>query len=282
MFLQIELLYMKKEKVVYRKKIIKKKHYLQSELEERRDHNMLSLSIKITNINYEKTFQQVFPVVKEKIMEIESPNMVLRLFQKLDDAALPVLQELMKRLSEDTKAGLVVLAMNLYSTKITDKLNEELQKHSYGQYLKMGCMSAGQERGQVYLWIDEIFVDYKKAVSELIPGIFGKTFSALAGTGENLEKKVIGILWTDKSKRKIIEMAMQTLDKYGFVMELTDIDIRNEKSESADVIVDDRNLKLSDKMEEDILDALAGYLKDKVENKDEDGMQLVIAGADKH
>ena len=65
-------------------------------------------------------------------------------------------------------------------------------------------------------------------------------------------------------------------------MELTDIDIRNEKSESADVIVDDRNLKLSDKMEEDILNALAGYLKDKAENKDEDGMQLVIAGADKH
>ena len=65
-------------------------------------------------------------------------------------------------------------------------------------------------------------------------------------------------------------------------MELTDIDIRNEKSESADVIVDDRNLKLSDKMEEDILNALAGYLKDKAENKDEDGMQLVIAGVDKH
>lgn len=44
------------------------------------------------------------------------------------------------------------------------------------------------------------------------------------------------------------------------------IDIKNEKSESADVIVDEMNLKLSDKMEEDILEALAGYLKDKTEN----------------
>lgn len=227
---------------------------------------MLSTSIKITNINYEKTFQQIFPVIKEKIMEIESTNMVLRLFQKLDDSALPVLQELMKRIPEDTKDGLVVLAMNLYSSKITDKLNEELQKHSYGQYLKVGRISAGQEEGEMYLWIDGISVDYKKVASELIPGIFGKTVSVFAGVGKNLEKQVLDILWTDERKRKIIEMAMQTLDKYGFVMELTDIDIRNEKSESADIIVDEMNLKLSDKMEEDILEALAGYLKDKTEN----------------
>lgn len=43
---------------------------------------MLSISIKIRNIGYEKTYRQMFPVVRDKIGSMESKNMVIQLFSE--------------------------------------------------------------------------------------------------------------------------------------------------------------------------------------------------------
>ena len=65
--------------------------------------DMLSANIKITNIDYETTFEQVFPLLREKISSLNSKNLIIRLFQKRDDAALSVLLGIMNRLPEDSK-----------------------------------------------------------------------------------------------------------------------------------------------------------------------------------
>ena len=69
----------------------------------KRGMDMLSANIKITNIDYEKTFEQVFPLLREKISSLNSKNLIIRLFQKRDDAALSVLLDIMNRLTEDSK-----------------------------------------------------------------------------------------------------------------------------------------------------------------------------------
>ena len=48
---------------------------------EKRMKNMLSASIKISDINYEKTFQNIFPMIRENIKTTESDNLVLRFFK---------------------------------------------------------------------------------------------------------------------------------------------------------------------------------------------------------
>lgn len=76
------------------------------------------------------------------------------------------------------------------------------------------------------------------------------------------EKMTIEILWTDESKQKLMELAKTALDKYGFVMELADIQMMQDTEEFVAAIEVEEHLKLTGEMEADILDALAGYLKD--------------------
>lgn len=229
------------------------------------ENYMLSANIKISNMNYEKTFQQVFPVVKDKIGSMESKNMVIRLFQKLDDAALPVLLGVMTRLPEDTKNELLVQCLNVYSHKIREKLNEELVKNAFGKHLNIGCVSAVRGNENLYLWIGQVKVNYKALVKEKLGGKFGGMVGSLPI--EKLEKMGIELLWTDENKQKLMKLAKSTLDKYGFVMELDDIQLVQEKEEPVEAIEGETHLELSDKMETDILDALAGYLKDKTANE---------------
>lgn len=226
---------------------------------------MLSTSIKISNIDYEKTFQQVFSVIKDKIGSLESKNMIIRLFQKLDDAALPVLLGVMTRLPEETKNELLVQCLNAYSLKIKVKLNEELVKNAFGKYLTVGCISAVSENNNLYLWIGQVKVDYKSLVKEKLGGKIGGI--AASFPIEKLEKMGMELLWTNESEQKLIALAKSTLDKYGFVMELDDVRLMLDKEEPVDVMDGEAHLELSDKVETDILDALAGYLKDKTANE---------------
>lgn len=222
---------------------------------------MISANIKIVHIDYENTFRQVFPIFKEKLCSMESKNMIIQLFQKLDDVSLPVLLGIMSRLSETTKNEFLVLCLNTYSAKIQEKLNEELAKNPYGKYLNVGTVSIVQEREVLYLWIGHVQVDYKELAKEKLPGRLGDVASFFVG--KKLEKMALEILWTEESKQKLIELAKTALDKYGFVMDLADIQVMQDTEESVDAIEVEEHLKLTEEMEMDILDALAGYLKDK-------------------
>lgn len=226
---------------------------------------MLSASIKISNIDYEKTFRQVFPVVKDKIGSMESQNMIIRFFQKLDDAALPVLLGVMIRLPEETKNELLVQCMNAYSFKIKEKLNEELAQNAFGKYLTVGCVSVVRKNNNLHLWITQVKADYKALMKEKLGGKLGGivAFSPM----EKLESMGIKLLRTDAGKQKLMTLAKSTLEKYGFVMELDDIQLMQDKEEPVDVMEGEVRLELSDKIKTDIMDALAGYLKDKTANE---------------
>ena len=114
-----------------------------------------------------------------------------------------------------------MLCLNTYSVKIKEKLNEELAKHSIGKYMRVGCVSIVQQDNVLYLWIDQIQMDYKGLVKEKLSGKLGGIAAFLAG--EKLEKMEI-----------------------------------------VDAIETAVHLHLTEKMETDILDALAGYLKESV------------------
>lgn len=229
------------------------------ELQEMND--MISVNIKIVDIEYERTFQQIFPLLKEKLDVVESKNLLIRLFQKLEDAALPVLIGIMKRLPESTKNELLAMCLNTYSGRICEMLNAELAKHPYGKFLKIGRVSIVQEKEALYLWIGQIQVDYKGLVKEKVTGKMSQVASLLVG--EKLEKLALELLWTEESRQKLIELAQDALGKYGFAMRLADIQMMKDTKEYGDFIEEEAHLTLTDKMETDILDALAGYLRDR-------------------
>ncbi len=237
---------------------------------------MISVNIKVVDIEYERTFQQIFPILKEKLNAAESKNPLIRLFQKLDNAALPVLLGIMKRLPESTKDELLAMCLNTYSGRICEMLNTGLAKHPYGKFLKIGWVSIIQEREALYLWIGRIQVDYKGLVKEKVTGRMGGIASMLVG--ENLEKLALKLLWTEESKQKLIELAQDTLGKYGFDMGLADIQMMKDTEECEDSVETEAYLALTDEMEEDILDALAGYLKNGETETDKDTKESLVCG----
>lgn len=229
-------------------------------------NHMISVNIKVVDIEYERTFQQIFPLLKEKLGAVESNNLFIRLFQKLDDAALPVLLGIMERLPESTKDEILAACLNTYSGRICMALNAELLKHSYGKFLKTGRVSIVQEENALYFWIIQIQVDYKGLVREKITGKMGGIASLFVG--EKLEKLALELLWTEENKQKLIKLAQAALGKYGFVMGLADIQMTKDMERYVESIETEEHLLLTDEMEMDILDALAGYLRDReVETK---------------
>lgn len=234
---------------------------------------MLSVNIKVVDIEYERTFQQIFPLLKEKLGAAESKNLLIRLFQKLDDAALPVLLGIMKRLPESTKDELLAMCLNTYSGRICEMLNAELAKHPYpyGKFLKIGCVSIVQENEALYLWIGQVQVDYKGLVKETMTGKMGGIVSMFVG--EKLERLALELLFTEENKQKLIELAQDTLGEYGFYMGLADIRMMKDTEGYEDSVEAEAHLELTEGMEEDILDALAGYLR----NRENDGCTACIS-----
>lgn len=222
---------------------------------------MISINIKVVDIEYERTFQQIFPILKEKLGAVESKNLLIRLFQKLDDAALPVLLGIMEHLPEGTKDALLVMCLNTYSGRICEMLNAELAKHLYGKFLKIGWVFIVQEREALYLRIGQVQVDYKGLVKEKVTGKMGQVASLFVG--EKMEKLALELLWTEASRQKLIELTQDALGKYGFAMGLADIQMMKDTEEYGDFIEEEAHLKLTDGMETDILDALARYLRDR-------------------
>lgn len=232
---------------------------------------MLATNITIKNIDYEKTLEGVFPLLREKLAEKESEHMTIRLFQKLEDASLPIALDIMNRLPKETKTELMVQILNSYSSLIRNKLNEKLADHHIGKHLNVGEVSIIEKDDVLYLWIGQVKANYSLLVRELMPGRLG-LFGGLAGTlmGENLEEHALKLLWNEERKQSALALARNVVTQYGIVMDLEDIELMKDTNEASDSIEVENHLHLTDEMEAQILNALAGYLKDTLRENNAD------------
>lgn len=174
---------------------------------------MISVNIKIVDIEYERTFQQIFPILKGNV----------HLFQKMDEVTLLKLLKIMKLLPKSTKDALLVMCVEFSPDRICKMLNTLLTKHPYGKFLKIGNVSITREGEALYFRFSHIQVDYKGLVKKKVSGLVGEVVSWFFD-----EKMALSFFWTEEKKQKLMELAKDTLDKNGFVMELADIQIREE------------------------------------------------------
>lgn len=237
---------------------------------------MLAVVIKIRDIDYENTFQHIFPTALKKIMSLDSNNLIVRLFQQLGDAALPVLLSLMYRIPEDTKRELLVRSLNAYSPVLRDKLNEEFLKDKWGQCLQIGTIFVDRQN-DICLNIGRIKVDYQALlnngqVTDAIHKRFGR-FSNLAKTAagvatvfapNSVEKKGLDLLWTEENKARLMELIKGAIFKHGIRLELDEIQLMQDEEVPVGTVESNQPLVLTEKMEDDIICALAGYLRDNI------------------
>lgn len=92
---------------------------------------------------------------------------------------------------------------------------------------------------------------------------FGVTFAPNV-----MEKKGVELLYKEKNKQKLLDMMKNILHKYGIEMGLDEIcfvqdSAKNEKNE---IIAEEKQRFLTKQMENDLIVALSGYLRDNISN----------------
>lgn len=242
---------------------------------------MLTATIQIKNIDYEATFRHIYPAISEKVMEWNTKNMIIRLFQQLGDASLPVLISLLYQLSESTKNELLVRILNSYAPVLREKINEEFKKDDWGKCFNIGSLSVDrqtvEQRDYIILTVSHVEVDYHALlnhdkVSNALNGYLGR-FSHIAKSAANLaatlapdtlERTGLDHLWGEENKRRLINLIKNALNKYGLEMELEDIQLIQDEKMGDDSIEVKQPLILTEEMEADIISALANYLRSTV------------------
>ncbi|MFG6331433.1 MAG: hypothetical protein K1W28_06330 [Lachnospiraceae bacterium] len=266
---------------------------------------MIYAKITIREIDYEKSFVQLFPAAMKKCEEMEDPGLVIRFLRKMGHAsmtaALGILGQVPQRGKEELLCGIV----NLYSQEIRSALNGFLEKDDYGKNVRLGNISMERDaQGCKTLSVRDIEVNYsglmkepafRQAMETFIKGkTSGMTFAggllakggSLLAKGADLaarlaadtipddmiEKGLLSLAEMEQNKARLLSVAAQKLEENGLCLELEDIALMRESSDvEADGQASEppavRGFADSAELEEVLLDTVVGYLKKLIEEK---------------
>lgn len=263
---------------------------------------MINARIMICDIDYEKSFANLFPVGLEKCREIEKPNLAIRFLLKMGDASMEAALGILNRMDEKSKGELLCGLVNLYCREIQSALNVLLQKDEMGRNIYIGDIYMEQDtKGLLSLVGGNIKIDYgslmkNDTVKQKIGDFAGKAIKKTMFGGSNVirkvvedtagpvaefavgiapdmaEKKALSVISQKENKDRLLHMAEQVLEEKGLCVNLEDFVFVQETFSGMqdEVIVQEakeRKFELSPALEDELLDAVAGYLKMLLNNE---------------
>lgn len=260
---------------------------------------MINVSIVVSEIDYEKSFANLFPIAIKKCNEIEKPNRVIRFLQKMGNASMAAALGVMNRMTERGKGDLLCSLVNLYRGEIQATLKTFLDQNEFGKNVEFGDIFLEQDAaGRLALYGYDIKVNYSgladnAMVQDKIKGITGNIvgglgskigwlkeaaadgvgFAAKAAAGlapGKIEKIGISILEKPENKKKLIAWISQILAERGVCLTLENCVFTQELNSatwSADILEKDRKV-FTEELEEELMDAVVKYLKVLLDNTD--------------
>ncbi len=257
---------------------------------------MINAEITIRDIDYEKSFANLFPVGLEKCKEMENPNLAVRFLLKMGEASMEAALGILNRMEEKSKGELLCGLVNLYCREIQSALNALLQKDELGRNICIGDIYMAQKPdGRLSLVGGNVKVDYgslmkndtvkqkigeyagkairktmfggNNALRKVVEDTAGSVAEFAVGVAPNVaEKKAISVISQKDNKNRLLHMAEQVLEGKGLCVNLEDFVFGQEtlSGMEGEVIVKDAEEKkfvLSPELEDELLDAVVGYLK---------------------
>lgn len=266
---------------------------------------MINAKITIKEIQYEESFENLFPMGIQKCRKMENPNLAVRFLLKMGDASMTAALGILDMMGEESKNELLCGLVNLYRQEIQSALNALLQKDELGRNIQMGDIYMAQDsNGQLSFHVRDIVVDYgelmkndavkqkigdyaNKAVKKSVFGAFdllqkvaaegaGLAAEFAAGVApKEVEKTVLAMMAKSENKRKLLQMAEQVLAERGLRVKPEDfVFVQETPSEVPEELIveeaQDKGFVLSASLEEDLLDAVTGYLKALLKDTEKD------------
>lgn len=255
---------------------------------------MISGTIAISDIEYEKCFRSLFPALARKIDAIENPGTAVRFMAKMGDDLLPVMLKIMDYISNEEKEKLFLGMIDLFQEPICTSLNRFLSNQEAGSGIRIGRIGALKEEGgeNLFLVITGVSIDYGLLVKtdlvnqnidayidnlprRTIPGgssLFKGAAKLALRAGakvvpEEMERKGIDLLNRQNIKEKVICIISKELKKAGLYLAVQDFSLKEdadtEEEPNGVRMADDpgKSFKLPEEMEEILFNGGAQYLR---------------------
>lgn len=252
---------------------------------------MINLKIIVKEIDYEKSFANLFPVALKKCSEIADPNMAVRFLKKMGDASMTAALGVMNQMTDRGKGELLCTLVNLYSGEIQAALKTYLEKNELGENIKIGDICLTQDsNGCLALLGYDIRINYsaladnshvqdkiKDIAGNMVSGVSkfgwlkeaaadgaGLAAKAVAGIAPGkVEKFGISLLENPKNKKKLMTWAEQTLTEKGVCLTLEDcFFVQESDSETWSANEQEKDKKFfPEELEDALMDAVVKYLK---------------------
>lgn len=252
---------------------------------------MVYVKIVVSEIDFEKSFANLYPMALKKCSAIKNPNMAVRFLKKMGDASITAALGVMNQMEARSKGKLLCAFVNLYRGEIQSALKKYLEKNEVGKNITVGDIFLTQEpTGSLALMGYDIRINYsglaanahvqdkiKDVAGTVVGGVskigwlkeaaadsagFAAKAAAQIAPGK-VEKLGISLLEKPENKKKLITWVMQALTEKGVCLTLEDCFFVQE-ADSGTWIVDqqERDQKaFGEDLEEALMDAVVGYLK---------------------
>ena len=210
---------------------------------------MYTLTLKLTNINYTETLHALYPYLAQKLEASQKHPLLLRLYHGMEGKSEAVADKILSLLPEAERNGLLVTGLNLFSEKLTEKLNA-----AFPEIPKVGQISVGRvfaalgADGSLWLMGEDLRRD-------------GLPLGEAVGLQALMEKAAIAALESDSGRKLLTSVITQGLQGFGLSMKLDDLRL---VPENVPIGTEVESAELTQHQKELLVDALATFLRESV------------------
>lgn len=210
---------------------------------------MYTIQIKITNIDYEKNFHAIYPLVEQKLEQTQNPPLLARFLKQMDGEAENIVWKLLSILPQEELNNFLVTGLNIFREKLTETLNSRLPNIPRIGQISVGDMFAKLDStGAVVLIGQDLKYD-------------GHSIGEASRMQALVEKFVITILKSDNTKNLLLDISSQALKNFGLAMDLKELQICQCEEQ---ILMDQNNVHLTTHQKEVLVDVLAKFLKESI------------------
>ena len=226
----------------------------------------------VKEIDYEKCVENLIPQMIEDCQGKSNLSELEKLLVKLGDDAVPVMMKLLRYFDTDARDQLFAWILEDQQDMFVSTANKEIGKiFSEGTIVIGGFCAKDTPGPEITLFATDVKIDYEQLVESpaLGGGLLGgaaKVAYQLSGPA-SFEKNGIKLLSSDLVKPMLMTTLSDSLEEAGLALTLGDVELLD------DHVVDlpapmvepgkDEGL-LPDAIEDRILDAVAGWLRDSL------------------
>lgn len=226
---------------------------------------MFSAKLILSSFDFRRTFQQIWPLVKNKLTEMNQDDFYVFLLKSLDEnKALELLPEVIDRLSIRSRNELFCSLVGLNKEKIMAIICSALGQAAYGKHIAFSDIQLTAEKNDhLSFSIDGIDICYDKFLKEekVVELLGGKAFLFQIGSALSLHHQddiLISSIKNDKRKHAVMAKIQQILKNAGVFLEVSDMMlVKNQYSEPDRKSTDKGTQALPIELTDALVDVLA-------------------------